>query len=339
MIQELPVPVQLMQVLFGFAASRAIGVTAELRIADLLQDGPKTAEQLAEQTNVHPRSLYRVLRACASVGVYSENAERQFSLTPLAEPLVSTATGSLRAFAEMITTDWQYQTWAELPYSVKTGTPAFNKVHGMSSFDYFWSNERAGQQFNDAMTSNSAFSSVAVVNGYDFSNIKKLVDVGGGHGFLLASVLHKYSTLEGVLYDTPATVAEAEKLLNAQGVADRVETVGGNFFESVPKGADAYMMKHIIHDWNDEQCISILQNCRNAMNEGGKVLVVEMILPEGNEPSIGKFLDLQMLQFLPGCERTEAEYRILFDRAGLELSRIVPTMSPFSVIEGVPKSN
>jgi hypothetical protein len=337
MTQELPPQVQLMQMVFGFATSRAIGVTAELRIADLLQDGPKTAEQLAEATHVHARSLYRVLRACASVGVYSENSEKQFSLTPLAEPLISNAPGSLRAFAEMITTDWSYQTWAELLYSVKTGLPAFNKVHGMSSFEYFWSNERAGQQFNDAMTSNSAQSSVAVVNGYDFSSIRKLVDVGGGHGFLLASVLSKYSTVQGILYDRPAIVAEADKLLFAHGVTDRCELVYGDFFDSVPEGADAYMMKHIIHDWNDEQCITILENCRKAMGPSGKVLVVEMVLPEGNEPSIGKFLDLQMLQFLPGCERTEAEYRLLFDKAGLNLDRIVPTMSPFSIMEASSK--
>ena len=337
MIQQLPPPVQLMQMLFGFAATRAIGVTAELRIADLLKDGAKTADELALQTSVHARSLYRVLRACASVGVYAEDNEKKFSLTPLAEPLLSNAPGSLRAFAEMISCDWQFQTWAELPYSVKTGKPSFDKVHGKSSFDYFWSNEKAGKVFNDAMTSNSAFTSVAVVNAYDFSSIKKLIDIGGGHGFLLASILAKNDNLKGVLYDTPAIVAEAEKLLKEHGVTQKCETVGGDFFSSVPAGGDGYIMKHIIHDWNDNQCITILQNCRNAMADGGKVLVVEMVVPEGNEPSPAKFLDLQMLQYLPGCERTEKEYEELFDKAGLKLTRIIPTMSPFSIIEGVSK--
>ena len=337
MTQELPPPVQLMQMLFGFAASRAIGVSAELRIADLLKNGSKSAEELAQHTGVHARSLYRVLRACASIGVYSEDNEKKFSLTPLAEPLLSDTPGSLRAFAEMITCDWQFQTWAELPYSVKTGKPSFDKVHGKSSFDYFWSNEKAGKVFNDAMTSNSAFSSVAVVNAYNYSSISKLVDVGGGHGFLLASILAKYSNVKGVLYDTPAIVAEAKKLLNQHGVTERCETEGGDFFESVPAGGDAYIMKHIIHDWNDEQCITLLQNCRKAMTDGGKVLVVEMVVPEGNEPSPAKFLDLQMLQYLPGCERTENEYRELFDKAGLTLTSIIPTMSPFSIIEGISK--
>lgn len=338
MTHELPPPVQLMQILFGFAASRAIGVTAELRIADLLKDGPKTADELARQTGVHARSLYRVLRACASIGVYSEDNEKKFSLTPLAEPLLSDIQGSLRAFAEMITCDWQFQTWAELPYSVKTGKPSFDKVHGKSSFDYLWSNEKAGKVFNDAMTSNSAFTSVAVVNAYDFSSVSKLVDVGGGHGFLMASILAKFGNVKGVLYETPAIVAEAEKLLTEHGVTERCETVGGDFFKSVPAGGDAYIMKHIIHDWNDEQCIAILQNCREAMTKGGKVLVVEMVVPEGNEPSPAKFLDLQMLQYLPGCERTEKEYSELFDKAGLKLTRIVSTMSPFSIIQGISKS-
>ncbi len=337
MTQELPPPAYLMQILFGFAASRAIGVSAELCIADLLKDGPKTAEELAQETKAHGRSLYRVLRACASIGVFSEDSEKRFSLTPFAVPLLSNIPGSLRAFAVMITTDWQFQTWAELPYSVQTGKPAFDKVHGMSSFDYFWSNEKAGKVFNDAMTSNSAFSSVAVVNAYDFSSIPKLVDIGGGHGFLLASILSKYPDVRGILYDMPAIVKEAGNLLGAHGVKERCETMGGNFFESVPEGADAYIMKHIIHDWNDEQCIAILKNCRKAMREGGKVLVVEMVIPPGNEPSLGKFLDLQMLLYLPGCERTEVEYRALFDKAGFELTRIVPTMSPFSVIEGISK--
>lgn len=338
MTQQLPPPMLLMQMLWGFAASRAIGVTAELRIADLLEDGAKTADELAQRTGVHARSLYRVLRACASIGVFSEDNEKKFSLTLLAEPLLSNAPGSLRAFAEMVTCDWQFQTWAALPYSVKTGKPSFNKVHGKSSFDYFWSNEKAGKVFNDAMTSNSAFASVAVVNAYDFSSISKLVDVGGGHGFLLASILAKFGNVKGVLYDTPAIVAEAEKLLKEHGVKERCETAGGDFFKSVPAGGDAYIMKHIIHDWNDEQCITILQNCRQSMADGGKVLVVEMVVPEGNEPSPAKLLDLQMLQYLPGCERTEKEYSELLDKAGLKLTRIIPTMSPFSIIEGVSRS-
>ena len=337
MTHELPPPVQLMKMLFGFASARAIGVCAELSIADLLKNEPKTAEELARQTNVHAHSLYRVLRACASIGVFSEDGEKRFSLTPLAEPLLSDAPGSLKAFAGMITSAWVYQMWVELPYSVKTGKPGFEKVFGMPVFDYFLSNEEAAKKFNDAMTSNTEFASFAVVNGYDFSSIPKLVDVGGGHGLLLASILAKNTNLKGILFDTPAVVAGAETLLSDQGVISRCEIVGGDFFESVPAGADAYILKHVIHDWSDEQCITILKNCRKAMNKGGKILVVEEIINEGNEFSIGKFVDLQMLVVASGRERTEKEFRELFDKAGFELTRIVPTMSPFSVLEGESK--
>lgn len=337
MTQQAPPPVQLMQMLFGFAASRAIGFAAELGIADLVKDEAKSVEGLAQQTGMHPRSLYRLLRACASMGVFREDEAKCFHLTPLAEPLLTGIPGSLRAFATMINTDWQFQTWAHLPYSIETGKPAFDKVHGMSPFEYFWSHEKAGKTFNDSMTSSSAFTSAAVLDAYDFSGINTLVDVGGGHGLLLASILQKYPDLHGILFDMPAIAEQAKDLVDSYGVADRCERMGGDFFTAVAAKGDAYIMKHIVHDWNDEQCITILKNCRNSMTAGGKVLVVEMIVPEGNEPSIGKFLDLQMLLYLPGCERTEAEYRILFDKAGFELVKIVPTASPFSILEGVCK--
>ena len=337
MTQELPAQMQLMQMLFGLTVSRSIGVAAELCIADKLRVGPKSAEDLAEQTDVHARSLYRVLRACASIGVFSEDSENRFSLTPLAEPLLSDAPGSLRAFAVMFTTDWQFQTWAELPYSVKTGKPAFDKVFGMPMFDYLWKNQKAGKEFNEAMTSNSAFASEAVLNSYNFSGASKVVDVGGGHGILLASILKKHPHLNGILFEVPAVAEEAKSLIDAYGVANRCERASGDFINSIPAEGDIYILKHIIHDWDDEQCITILSNCRKALAPGGKVLVIEMVLPVGNEPSIGKLLDLQMLLFLPGCERTEVEYRALFAKAGLELSKIIPTPSPFSIIEGISK--
>lgn len=324
-----------MQMLFGLTISRAIGVAAELSIADRVKNEPLSAEELAALSGVHAPSLYRVLRACASVGVFTEDEDRRFGLTPLAEPLLSDAPGSLRAFAVMFTTDWQYQTWAELPYSVQTGKPAFDKVFGMPMFEYFWSNPKAGREFNEAMTSNSAFASHAVVSGYDFSAASKVVDVGGGHGLLLASILEKYPHLHGVLLEVPEIAAAAHELLDTYGVSDRCATAGGNFFESVPAGGDVYILKHILHDWSDEQCIDILSNCRKAMAAGGRVLAVEMVLPAGNEPSVGKLLDLEMLLFLPGRERTAAEYNTLFAKAGLAVQRVLPTPSPYSIIEAI----
>ncbi|MDX2301641.1 MAG: methyltransferase [Microscillaceae bacterium] len=333
--QSLPPQAVLLQMLFGYAPARAISIAAELRIADLLTNGSKTAEELALKTNSHARSLYRLLRACASVGVFWEDTEKRFSLTPMADFLRSDNPESLRAFAEMLAHGEQFQTWSALDFSVQTGTPAFDKVHGMPIFEYYPTHPKSGQIFNDAMTSMSLGSSMAVMQAYDFSGITKLVDIGGGHGFLLASILEKYLNMTGILFDTPPIVEEAKGLLEKHGVSNRCETAGGNFFESVPNGGDAYMMKHIIHDWNDEECVTILKNCRKGIVDGGKLLVIEMVVPKGNEPSLSKLLDLQMLAVLPGCERTEDEYSTLFSKASFKLTNIIPTMSPYSVIEGV----
>lgn len=332
---QLPPSAVMMQMLFGYSVSRAVGIAAELGIADIIKDAPKTADDLAALTGSHPRSLYRLLRACASVGVFSEDAGNRFSLTPLAECLRSDNPESLRAFAIMITSDIQFKMWAELPYSIKTGEPAFDKVFGMPNFDYYFSHEKEGKIFNDAMTSLSMGSSMIVLENYDFTGIKKLVDVGGGHGFLLASILKKYPEMTGVLFDNEVVVQEAKVLLQEHGVADRCATFGGDFFKTAPLGGDAYILKHIIHDWSDEECLTILSNCRRGIATGGKILVVEMVVPEGNEPSISKLLDLSMLAILTGRERTANEYETLLKKAGFEVTKIVPTMSPYSIIEGV----
>ena len=211
----------------------------------------------------------------------------------------------------------------------------FESIYGKAYFDYLAENPAPAEVFNDAMTSLSASVSAAVVSAYDFSGITKLVDVGGGHGLLLASILEKYPQISGVLFDAPSVIEGANDVIEAHDVGGRCETVGGDFFASVPAGGDAYIMNHITHDWKDERALKILQNCHRAMTEGGRLLVVEMVLPEGNTPSLGKFMDLQMLLFLHSYERTEAEYSSLYQRAGFKLTSIVPTLSPYSVIEGV----
>jgi hypothetical protein len=334
-ITQLPPNALLMQMLFGYAASRAIGVAAELRIADLVNPTPKTAQELAKKTGSHPDSLYRLLRACASIGVFTEDSEHRFAMSPVAEYLRSDHPQSLRAFGEMVTNDMQFQMWAELSYCVQTGEKSFDKVFGSPVFEYYSTNERAGGLFNEAMTSLSLGAGMAVLESYDFSGIKKLVDVGGGQGFLLASILQKYPDMSGILFDTQSIIDSAITLLQKHDVQNRCKTIGGNFFDSIPAGGDAYLMKHIIHDWNDAQCIEILKNCRSAISQKGRILVIEMVVPEGNESSISKLLDLQMLAILPGRERTADEYGALFKQAGFELRRIVPTRSPYSVIEGV----
>lgn len=335
--QQAPPSAQLMEMIFGFALSRSIAVAAEFGVADLLKDSPKSADELAHAIGAHPRSLYRMLRALAGAGIFVEEADGRFSLTPLAEPLCSDAPESLRAFAVMMANEVNFETWAQFPYSIKNGKPAFPQKFGMPWFAWLEHNPAEGKVFSDAMTSLSAGAGAAVVSAYDFSGINKLVDVGGGHGLLLASILSKYPNMKGVLYDAPSVIPGAKDVFAAHGVADRCEAVGGDFFQSVPAGGDAYILKHIIHDWNDEDCLTILGHCRAGMTAGGKVLIVEMVILERNVPSVSKFLDLEMLLFLTGCERTEAEYRALLDGAGFELTRIVPTPSAYSVIEGVRK--
>jgi hypothetical protein len=333
--KEIPPSAQLLEMIFGFTLSRSIAVAAQFGVADLLKAGPKTADELALAIGAHPRSLYRLLRALAGAGIFAEDGDGRFTLTPLAEPLLSDAPESLRAFAATLADEVNFAVWADLPYSIQNGEPVVPHKFGMTWFEWLGQHPVKAQEFNDAMTSLSAGAAAAVIKAYDFSGINKLVDVGGGHGLLLASVLSKYQNMKGVLYDAPAVVAGANDLLAARGVADRCETVGGDFLESVPEGGDAYILKHIIHDWSDEHCLTILNHCRAGMPERGKVLIVEMVIPKRNEPGISKFLDLQMLLFLTGCERTEDEYRSLLHAAGFELTRIVPTPSVYSVVEGV----
>ena len=333
--EDAPPSAQLLQMIFSFMTSQAISVAAKLGVADLLGGEAKSADELAQATGVQARPLYRILRALASVGIFAEDDAGRFRLTPLAEPLRSDAPDSLRALAIFFGADWHWRVWSELSYSAQAGEPAFERIYGKAYFDYLAQNPTPAQVFNDAMTSFSASVSAAVINAYDFTGISKLVDVGGGHGLLLASILEKYPQMTGVVFDAPAVIEGAKDLIKECGVGGRCETVGGDFFESVPAGGDAYIMKHIIHDWDDERALTILKNCHRAMTENGKLLVVEMVIPEGDAPSLGKFLDLEMLLFLHSYERTQAEYRALFARADFRLTRIVPTGMPHSVIEAV----
>jgi hypothetical protein len=234
----------------------------------------------------------------------------------------------------MMGEDWIWQAWEELPYSVSTGAVAHEKVQGMGSFEFFQKNAEAGKVFNAAMTNFTRAIIPALGEAYDFSGISKLVDVAGGHGLLLAGVLKRNPHLLGVLFDLPFVIEGAGRLLNEEAVSERVELVPGNFFESVPGGADAYMMKHIIHDWDDESSIKILRNIRSAMGENGKVLILEMVVPEDNEPHPSKALDILMLVMEGGKERTKDEYRKLLEASNIRLTRVIPTKSPYSVIEG-----
>jgi ubiquinone/menaquinone biosynthesis C-methylase UbiE len=334
--EAIPPTAFLTQILMGSLSSQALYVAAKLGIADLLADGPKTTEQLAQATNTDAPSLYRVMRALASIGVFTEQDKGTFAMTPSAEPLRSDAPNSLRDVTIFWGEDWHWQVWGKTLYSVRTGKPAWAQIHGDEVFDYFGKNPEAGQIFNRAMSSFTGIAADAVVDAYDFSGIETIVDIAGGHGRLLTGILAANPKMRGILFDLAHVIAGASEVVAQSASAEQVKFVGGDFFASVPDGADAYIMKHIIHDWDDERSIAILKNIKRAMKPTGRVLLVEAVIADGNNQDFGKLLDLEMLVSPGGKERTADEYQELFERAGLRLTRIVPTKSPYSVIEGVP---
>jgi hypothetical protein len=322
----------------GHFFSQLIYVAAKLKLADLLKAGPRTVDALAKAAGVQTLELYRVLRALASVGVFAETTGRRFKLTPLAATLQTGVPGSLRALALMNSETWHWDAWLQLLHAVKTGESPFLKAHGVPFFEYLEQHPEDLQVFGEAMTSVSAEESPAIAAAYKFSGFRTLGDVAGGHGSMLATILKANPKLKGVLFDLPSVIARAGKdqHVTAKGVAKRCTLEAGDVFKSVPKGGDAYIMKHIIHDWDDEHSVKILANCRAAMNENGKVLVVENVIAPGNDPGWGKLLDIQMLVVGAGArERTKAEFAALFKQAGLKLTRVVPTKCPLSIVEGV----
>jgi hypothetical protein len=320
----------------GYQVSQAIHVVATLGIADLLKDGPRSADELAEATGTHASALYRILRALASVGVFAEQSDGRFGLTPLAEHLRTDVPGSLRSWAMLIGRPYYFTTWGHLLHSVKTGEPAFPHVYGMPAWEYRASHPEESALFDGAMTGLSLAEAEAVVRSYDFSGIGVLVDVGGGKGALLAAILAANPALSGILFDQPHVVADAKDLLERAGVADRCEVVDGDFFKAVPGGADAYLLKSIIHDWDDASAIEILGKCRAAMADSARLLLVERGIRPANEPDPAKFIDLMILVMLGGRERTAEEYERLYTEAGFKVSNTIHTGSLLDIIEGVP---
>jgi hypothetical protein len=327
---------QLDQMITGYWLSQAIYAAAHFGIADLLKDGPCPIDDLAQQTSTNPDALYRLLRALASAGIFAEGPARQFSLTPLAEPLRSDAPHSKRALA-LMSGDEQFQAWTEIIYSIQTGKRAFDKVFGQPIFDYLGQHLDKAQIFDAAMVGIHGRESAAVQSAYDLSGIQTIVDIGGGNGSQLIALLKANPAMRGILFDLPHVIERAKPNVAAAGLADRCELIAGSFFESVPAGADAYFMRHIIHDWDDEKLLTILRNCHRAMPAHARLLVVESVIPPGNEPFAGKFLDLVMLMIPGGKERTAEEYTALFADAGFKLNRIVPTQSEVSVIEAAKR--
>ena len=324
---------QVAQMLTGYWISQAVYVAVKLGLADLLTDGPRTADDLASATQTRLRPLYRLLRALASVGVFAEDGQGRFSSTPLGECLRSDVPGSQRALA-LMNGEEHFHAWGNLLYSVQTGRPAFEKLYGLPVFDFLARHPDKAQVFDEAMVGVHGRETAAMLDAYDFTGVGMLADIGGGNGSVLTAILHKYPALRGILFDLPGVAERARAKVEAAGLADRCQVVGGSFFESVPPGADAYLLRHIIHDWDDEKATAILRNVQRAMGASGKLLVVESVIPSGNEPSFGKLLDLTMLVIPGGEERTEEEYQKLYEAAGFHLTRIVRTKAEVSVIEG-----
>ncbi|MCC6947675.1 MAG: methyltransferase [Bradyrhizobiaceae bacterium] len=327
---------ELMQLANAFRISRAVHVVAELGIGDLLKDGPRKAEELAAETNTHPRALYRVLRTLAAVGVFHEGNDRNFSLTEVGQCLRSDAQNPVYDWAKFVGRPYAWQTWAELLQSVRTGESVFRHVHGCEAFEYRARHPEENLLYDRAQAEISRGVSEAVAKSYDFSAFKQIIDVGGGQGGLLIRVLQVWDRLRGVLFDQPQVVANAGKALAAAGVLDRCEIVGGSFFDSIPAGSDGYMMKAILHNWDDEPSISILRNIRKAMRPDGKLLIVERVVGGPNEDLEAKLSDLQMMVALGGLERTLEEFTELFDASGFRIERVIPTGTRYSIIECLP---
>jgi hypothetical protein len=326
----------LIRMITGFRISQMIYVAARLGIADLLKDGPRAADELAEATGTHAPSLYRLLRALASLGVFAEDEEGRFTLTPLAALLQTGVPGSQRARALFYGDPSSWQTWGHFLHSVTTGETAFGHIFGMDAWEYHSKHPELNEHFNAFMSENTAMQIPSIVAAYDFTGVRTLVDVGGGQGVLIAAILKANPHLNGILCDAPHVVNSARPVLEAEGVIDRCQVVPCDFFSSVPAGGDAYLLKSIVHDWSDDQAIAILKTCRRAMPEDGRLLLVENVLTPGNEPDLAKLLDLQMLVELGGLERTEAGFGNLLARSGLQLTRVIAARAPLSIIEAIP---
>jgi SAM-dependent methyltransferase len=324
---------QLMQLSTGYIASTVLYVAVRLRIPDRIESGTRGAAELARATGVNEDALYRVLRTLASFGIFEETAPREFSNNLASSMLRSNVPGSFYDMALWMTDPFHFQVYADAMHSVQTGKPAVEKTFGMPVFEYFPRHPEESEIFNNAMTAFSAVVIPAVLDVYDFSGIGTLVDIAGGHGRVLTSILQKYPAMRGVLFDLEHVLAGARPRIKELGLADRCQTVAGDFFKAVPEGGDAYIMKHIIHDWDDERALAILTNIRKAMKPGGRVILLETIVLPGNQADFGKILDLEMLLMPGGRERTEEEFRALFARAGFPEMRVIRTESPLSVIE------
>lgn len=329
----------MLDLITAYWTSQMVFAVARLGVADQMGKAARPVAELAAAVGADPSRLHRVLRALAASGVFVEKKPGHFALTPLGETLRSEAPQSMRNFALMMVDDYNWQAWQALLSGVVQPITPFEPVHGRKIFEHLHQHPDKLQTFAASMASLSATENPAVAAAFDFGRVRHLVDVGGSQGHMLAAILRAHPGVRGTLFDMADVVERARQapFLTAKDVAPRVDFAAGDFFASVPAGADGYVMKYILHDWNDDQCVQILGNCARAMAKGGRVLVVDTVIPPGNDPHWGKQLDVNMLVLTGGRERTATDFAALFERAGLRLKKVHPTACPLSIVEGVAR--
>jgi len=330
---EAPPWAVMMEMLRGSWVTQCLNAAARLGIADHLADGPRTAEEVARRSGARAPSIFRLMRTLASLGVLTEPSSGKFGLSPMGQCLRTGVPGTLRDFAIAVNDHVHWSAWGRFADAVRTGEPMVREAVGMELWEYYAKHPEEGARFSAGMGNLSNLITPALVESYDFSRATKIVDVAGAHGVLLAEILRRNPKARGVLFDLPHVVKDARPVLERYQVADRVEIAPGDFFKEVPAGGDVYLLKHIIHDWDDERAIQILKSVRAAMKPTGKVLIFELPIPPDNQPSPAQLMDMNMLVMLSGKERTEAEYGSLLEAAKLKLDRLISTLTPYAIVE------
>jgi hypothetical protein len=332
----LPPQLTLFDSIGGIASTQMIHVAARLKIADLLDQGSMTGDQLAETLKTHPEATYRMMRALVSIGIFKLGRNGKFQNNYLSRPLRSGKKGSMREFADYFGSASNVRAWEDVLNTVTTGKNAFERVHQMSVWEWFHQNPNEGQVFANAMVDITLLSAPAIARVYPFSEVQSLCDVAGGRGTLIAEVLKQHRHLKGALFDEPYVLDQATSFLKEQKVAGRVERRAGSFFEEVPRGYDAYLMKDILHDWDDDRCIQILKNIRQATPRGGRLLIAETVVEKNSTEKPGPFIDVHMMTVCcDGKQRNMDEFRTLFEKSGFRMSRVFPTECSISVVEGI----
>lgn len=327
----------LLQLIMGFRMTQLIYVAAKLNLADRLAEKPQTVEELAGQVAADPPALYRVLRALASMGLFEETADRVFALTPAGGPLRSNIPGSIRNVALLYGEEWVWRSYGNMLFSTRTGKPAFPETNGLAFYEYLDQHPIAADVFQAAMSSFSDQEASAILAAYEFTGVNTIVDVGAGHGALLEKVLRAHPSLSGIAFDVPANANDADRLFASNGLVNRAFFVGGDFFAELPQNADLYLMKSVLHNWDNAAAKRILDTCRRAVSPHSRLLIIERVIPAGNGASEAKLFDINMLVTVGGRERTEHEYTALLADTGFILSRVIPTPSPLTLLEAAPR--